>query len=276
MNNHPRLRYRTAVLAVAVSALAPATAVAQTSQAAPEPGSWRYAASLYVYLPSIRGSTVFPADSGGTPIEINVDELKGMFMGAFDVHNGRWGVFTDLIYLNLGGGKAQSRDFTIGDIGLPADTSANFDWDLKGWVWTVAGQYRVASDPQLTMDALAGARLFDLKQRLNWSISGSLGPIAPSGRTGSAEVGDTVWDGIVGVKGRYAFGANREWSVPFYLDVGTGESDLTWQAAAGISYAFQWGELSALWRYLGYDMKSGKKIKDINFNGPMIGATFRW
>ena len=202
-----------------------------------------------------------------------VDILKFAFMGAFDAHNWRWGVFSDLVYLKFGDDKEHSRDFTIGDIGLPADTTANLDWDLKGWVWTAAGQYRVASDPQFTMDVLAGVRLFDLKQKLGWSISGSLGPIAPSSRSGSAEVGDSVWDGIVGVKGRYAFGAKREWSVPFYLDVGTGESDLTWQGAAGISYAFQWGELSALWRYLSYDMKSGKNIKDMNFNGPMIGAT---
>ena len=48
------------------------------------------------------------------------------------------------------------------------------------------------------------------------------------------------------------------------------------QAAAGISYAFQWGELNALWRYLGYKAKSGKAISDVNFNGPQVGVVFRW
>ena len=48
------------------------------------------------------------------------------------------------------------------------------------------------------------------------------------------------------------------------------------QAAAGISYAFQWGELNALWRYLGYDLKPGRSLEDLKFNGPLIGATFRW
>jgi len=32
----------------------------------------------------------------------------------------------------------------------------------------------------------------------------------------------------------------------------------------------------AAWRYLYYDMPSGKAIKDINFSGPAIGLTFRW
>ena len=83
-------------------------------------------------------------------------------------------------------------------------------------------------------------------------------------------------DAIIGVKGRYTFGESRKWSVPFYLDVGTGQSDLTWQAAVGVGYAFQWGEVSALWRYLDYKFKSSSKIEDMNFNGPQIGLTFRW
>ena len=144
-------------------------------------------------------------------------------------------------------------------------------------VWTLAGEYRLPSpDPAFTVDLLAGARMLDLKQKLGWNISGSLGPIDPAARTGSAEVKDKVWDALIGVKGRYVFGGNRQWAVPFYLDVGTGESDSTMQAATGISYAFQWGELNALWRYLRYNMKSGQAINDVYFSGPQIGVVFRW
>jgi hypothetical protein len=45
--------------------------------------------------------------------------------------------------------------------------------------------------------------------------------------------------------------------VPFLADVGAGESKLTWQAAGGISYGFKWGEVTAMYRYLSYEMKSG-------------------
>ena len=31
-----------------------------------------------------------------------------------------------------------------------------------------------------------------------------------------------------------------------------------------------------MWRYLDYNFKSDKKLQDINFNGPMLGATFTW
>ena len=31
-----------------------------------------------------------------------------------------------------------------------------------------------------------------------------------------------------------------------------------------------------MWRYLAYDLKPGLSIEDLKFNGPLIGATFRW
>ena len=47
-------------------------------------------------------------------------------------------------------------------------------------------------------------------------------------------------------------------------------------AAGGVGYAFHWGEVVALWRYLDYNFKSGKSLDDLNFNGPMFGAAFHW
>ena len=274
-----RLRRQAATLAAAVGVLTPALLAAQTPPSEPIPGAWRFGASLYGYVPSVSGTSSSPADSGGNRINVNLAELLDLefaLMGSFDAHNGRWGVFTDFIYLNYGGSKQQSRDFTIGRIGIPAGTTADLDLDFKGVMWTLAGQYRVYSDPALTMDALAGLRLLEVRTTTRWSISGNLGPIAPSGRTGTSEDKTSQLDGIVGVKGRTRLGSSGRWTLPFYLDVGAGDSDLTWQAAAGVSYGFKWGELTAMWRYLAYDLKPGLSIEDVKFNGPLIGATFRW
>lgn len=274
------LRSTAVVVAVAFGALAPAVAAAQTTQANPDSGRWHYAAAVYGYMPSIGGTAGFPADSNGTPIQISFEQilehLEFAAMGAFEAHNGRWGLFTDVLHLSVGTSKSNSRDFSLGDTGIPAGASADLDWALKGWIWTLAGEFRVASEAAFKVDMLAGLRLFDLKQRLRWSIAGDLGPIAAPGRSGQAEIGAALWDGIVGAKGRYTFGARREWAVPFYLDIGTGQSDRTWQAMIGISHAFSWGELSGHWRSLSYDMKPGSATGDMNFNGPMIGASFRW
>ena len=270
-------KYGVAALSVTAAGLVPTLAAAQTSQPADK---WQVSASIYAYLPSVSSSTRFPT-TGGSSIDVDgdtiLDSLKMAFMGSLDVHNGRWGVFNDVLYLDLGNTKTGTRDFTLGNITLPASVSANLDYDLKGLIWTVAGEYRLATgNPAYTIDLLAGARLFNVKTTLDYAISGTAGSHPLAGKSGRSEVSEDLWDGIVGVKGRYAFGQNRQWYVPYYLDVGTGQSDLTWQAAGGVGYAFGWGELSAMWRYIDYSMESGKAVESMSFNGPMFGATFRW
>lgn len=268
-----------ALVVLALAVLAPGAARAQASASAPPTSSWQFALTVYGYLPTISGNTAFPT-GGGTPIEVGVDQildkLKFTFMGSADVHNGRWGLLTDVIYLDLGDTKTQSRDLAIGGVTLPAGATAQVDLDLKAWVWTLAGQYRLVSDPALTFDLLGGARMLDVQQRLRWNITGSLGTIDTALRSGGSEVQQTSWDGIVGFKGRYLFGADREWSMPFYADVGAGDSNRTWQAGVGVGYAFKWGELLGMWRALDYQMKSGQAIQNLRFSGPLIGATFRW
>jgi len=62
----------------------------------------------------------------------------------------------------------------------------------------------------------------------------------------------------------------------FDLDLGTGESDFTWQAMAGFGYTFDWGDFLVALRYIDYDMQSGSTIKSLTFNGPTFGVVFRW
>jgi hypothetical protein len=81
---------------------------------------------------------------------------------------------------------------------------------------------------------------------------------------------------MVGLKGRVNFGQDRKWFVPYYADVGTGDSDVTWQAFGGLGYAFDWGDLVAVWRYLDYNMPSSYDLKELTLNGAALGATFRF
>jgi len=111
---------------------------------------------------------------------------------------------------------------------------------------------------------------------VNWNVTGNVGSIPVPDRTGAAEAGLTNWDALIGLRGRFAFGAKNAWFVPYYFDIGAGDSDLTWQGIAGLGYAFHWGEVVAAWRYLYYDLSSDEPIKDMNFSGPAIGVTFRW
>ena len=51
-------------------------------------------------------------------------------------------------------------------------------------------------------------------------------------------------------------GSSHKWAMPYHFDIGTGDSDLTWQAELGVTYSFGWGDIGAVWRYLDYDLNS--------------------
>jgi hypothetical protein len=257
-----------------MSVLLSGSAAAQSS-----PNDWQFRALIYAYLPTISGSTTFPANTG-TNVNADsdkiLDSLKFAFMGTLEAQKGRWGAFTDVMYLNVSGSKSGTRDLTIGGAELPAGVSSNASLDIKATVWTLAANYRVLAAPDAAYDVFAGARLVDVTEKLGWEFSANVGPVVGAGLTGSSQTKLDNWDAIVGLKGRFSFGQNREWFVPYYVDVGTGSSNFTWQALAGIGYAFRWGEVVAAWRYLDYDFKSGTRIQSLNLNGPAIGVAFRW
>ncbi len=70
--------------------------------------------------------------------------------------------------------------------------------------------------------------------------------------------------------------AAKKWFVPYYLDVGAGDSKSTWQAVTGVGYSFGWGDVVGAWRHLDYRMKSGNAVESLSFSGPGIAAVFRW
>lgn len=107
---------------------------------------------------------------------------------------------------------------------------------------------------------------------LNWNLSGPLGHLTPSG---SRTQHKDLYDGVVGVRGRYTFGDSK-WFVPYYVDVGTGSSSLTWQGSLGLGYAAGWGDVKLAYRHLYYRQSGNKLLHDFSISGPTLSATFRF
>jgi hypothetical protein len=197
-------------------------------------------------------------------------------MGTIEVRKGRWGALTDLIYVDFGSSKSMTRDFSLGNTPIPADVNADLQLDVKGWIWTLGGTYRLGTSPGHDSALVFGARYLDIEQTLNWNFNGDIGSLPLPGRSGASQGALNNWDGIVGVKGRVDFGESRRWYMPYYADIGTGESKLTWQALVGLGYRFDWGAVVGAWRYLDYEFKSSSALQSLNFNGPALGVTFHW
>mgnify|MGYP001765151427 CR=1 FL=1 len=262
------------VRAVTALALAATCTLAQAQLKADE---WRFAAAVYGYFPSLKSETQFPSGRGGPTIDVSgdtlIDNLKMAFMGSFSAQKGEWGVFTDVFYSSVGNDKRGFTDFRIGGqaVAVPAYLSLN----VKNTIWTLAGTYALADTPSHSANVLFGTRMLSVDQALDWQFLAPSphGLIAPAGRS---EVSATNWDAIVGVNGRFRMGESLQWVVPYYLDLGAGNSKFTWQAMLGLGYDFKWGEVGVAWRYIDYDFKSGKALQTMSFNGPMVGARFTW
>lgn len=274
IRGNPATKLRASVAAVLFfGAVVAAPAAAQAP-----PEQWQFIAVIYGYLPKISGSATFPnGTSANISVDANqiIDNLKFAFMGAIDARKGPWDFFTDVLYMDVSGSKSQTRELSIGGMPIPVGITADANLKITSTLWTLAGGYRFIATPQWTLDVFGGARDLVLSETLGYTLSADVGPLAGPLRQGSSSIHVNNWDGILGAKGRFMFGDRREWFVPYYVDVGTGESKYTWQTYAGLGYGFSWGELVGVWRYIDYHF-SASSNPTLKLNGPAIGVAFHW
>ncbi|HEX6901863.1 MAG TPA: hypothetical protein VF789_19235 [Thermoanaerobaculia bacterium] len=273
-------------LAVALSAVcalaAPGDAVAQER--------WKFSLMPYLWLPSMDGNLRFgspPAGGSAPNISVDADTLLGALDFAFminaEARKGRWLAATDLIALDLSSDSShvKSIDFNPGS-GPVNVTNTSLDLatesDLKGIVWTLLGGYSVVHSPDATFNVLGGFRSADLEATTDWVLSATVaGPVgsAAFARTGSVKKSTSLLDGIVGVSGRAKLGSGK-WFLAYHLDVGGGDSKLTWQGVAGAGYSYKWGDLLLAYRYLSYETSGNDLVEDLKLAGVGLGANFRF
>lgn len=244
---------------------------------------WRFRAVVYGWLPSISGDSRFPASTGGSGVSIAFGDylsaLEFVFMGGLEARRGRLGFLADVIYLDFDAEKSATRELTVsvpgGPVVPPVGASARVDIGLSGWATNFAATWLLVDRPGYELQVLGGLRYLDISSSVAWTFSGNVAGMPAATLAGRKEIDPSIIDGIAGVRGRVALGDSR-WFLPWHLDLGAGESDLTWQAYAGAGYAFEWGEVVAGWRHLDYRFEDGGVLQDIELGGPLVGAAFRW
>jgi len=256
-------------------AATPAPAIADASA-----DRWQWDATVYLWLPTLDGDTSFPPGDGGPSIDVSADQIvdgiEFVFMGALEGRRGPWGIATDVVYLDLGASRKATRDFGIGRIDIPATVTADMTLDVTGWLWSVHGTRTVIDQDAIALNGLVGARMLTLEEDLQWTFHGDISSLPVTERSGTSRAEETQWDAVVGMKGRATLGAERHWYIPYYVDVGTGESDLTWQVMVGLGYSFDTIAVTGVWRYLDYDLGDSASIQSLALNGPALGITFRF
>ncbi len=253
-----------AALCLAVFGISPVLAQTESSTAQDQ---WQFSGAIYLWGADMGGQT-----NRDSEVEVSfsdlLDNLEMAFMGAFVARKNNWSLLTDVIYLDLGVDTTADLSVPVGPMQVPVTTSVSLD--VEAWVLHVVAGYELYSDGESRLDLIGGARYLDLSMDMFLELQ-SLGP----GQSRTISESLTVFDGIVGLEGRASLG--EKWYVPYHVDIGGGDSELTWQATAGIGFrAGSVWDLALVYRHLEWDLDSTRVLDDINFSGPTFGVIFRW
>ncbi|MCA3349268.1 MAG: hypothetical protein INF97_01615 [Roseomonas sp.] len=273
-------------VALVLVLLAFAPVMPAQAQTAPrtEPG-WQFSLTPYAWVPSIDGTLRYqlPAQAGAGSADVAKDSfsvleaLNFAAMIAAEARYQRYSLLTDFIYMDLGGSgsKLRSVDFAGSNGGVAANLDRGTESSLSGSLWTLMGGYTVTQGDWGHADITGGFRLFSLSAETNLRLSGDV--TAPGGTASlnrNARLSDsaTLFDGIVGLRGRFVIGNGV--FVPYAFDIGTGSSSLTWQASAALGYQMNWGSVALGWRHLSYEQSGNRLVQDLSFSGPFLALNF--
>ena len=205
----------------------------------------------------------------GTDIKVGIDDiidnLDFVYMGTFGASKGKWTFLTDVIYLDI----ELSHNYTLIDSPVVSLDLTNIE--MTAWIVSPMVVYNVLETDRVTLGFLAGARYLHLELETETTLR-----MPPTTTESSGSSSGDAWNGIVGVRGKLHLPG--QWSVPYLFDVGTGDTDLTWQAFAAIAYKFDRVGLSLGYRHLEWDFDEGDAggdlIDKLYISGPMVGIKY--
>ena len=219
---------------------------------------WEYALSFYVWMPDIENTT-----ASGHEVEITfsdiMDNLDMTLMTSFGARKNKLTLMTDVVYLHLN----HTDNINVGNLLKVTD------FYMKTWIVSPVASYEIMGGEKGSLQLLAGGRFLWIKVGADLETR----PPLPREKSDDDADGD-VWDGVVGVRGH--LNLTGRWYMPYRFDIGTGDSDKTWQAMGGFGYRFDKFKVLALYRYMKWDFEDGYPLQDLKVYGPMVGAIYKF
>ena len=240
---------------------------------------WSFNVAPYGWLASVKATINTPTRSGGVattdvyvPFGDLIRDLRFVGMLAGEARYDRFSVVTDFMYMNLGIGLSAAHLSSVGPNNIPKSSQLNISTGLGTTVWTLAGGYTLSAGGWGNIDAIAGTRLLAVDATTSYTLDSSVQGL---GKSGSLGVNVDKWDAIVGARGRIDI-PNSSFFVPFYVDVGTGDLPLTWQAFTGVGYHTSLADYSIGYRYLAFEASGNSTVKNLAMGGVMMAASFHF
>ncbi len=216
--------------------------------------AWEYTGQIYLWGASIDGST-----GRGVPLQIEfediLDNLRMAGMGTLAAKKDKLTLMADIIYMDV---NKKNLNVPVG----PGPIVSLNSLGMKAWIIQPIVSYAVHETDTYRFELLAGARYMSLDV-----------PVGFSEPIGKVSTSDDAWNGIIGIRGTHDF--TDRWVGNYHFDVGTGDSDTTWQGLVGIGYKFEKYSLHAGYRYLTWD-HDGEAIDDLTLDGVYAGVRFKF
>jgi hypothetical protein len=232
-------------------------------------GQWHFIAAPYIWFAGLKGD-VSVKGVADIPIDQSFSDVLSNFhfgfLGHFEGRKDRFGLATDVMYMNLHVPVAEGVP-VIGQLGL--------NTTVKSTTVEGLGFYRAATggrkDNPAGLDVLVGARYYGMSTELNATL-----PAAGAATSGKQTFS---WvDGLIGLRFRAPLGSR----VAF---IGRGD-------IAGLGSKFTWnveGDLAARlsehwttgagWRHMSIDYdKSGtdRQLFNLAYDGPRVWFAYAW
>jgi hypothetical protein len=255
------------ILMIAAFIFSPLTPAAAAEEKPDEKGGWEFQVAPYLWAISMNGDATVKGQKADVDVSFSDiwDELNFAFMLEYEARKGRWGLWGNTIYANLGKSNAEVS-------GIEIEPTINAIWQGAGGLYRL-GTWDLAdaSDkniPSVTVDTYFGARYTYLD--LSLDIKGA-----------DNVDGDKHWvEPLVGVRTRWDL--SERWTINLTGDIGgiAFGSDFAWDALGLLGYRFSlFGEDNASafagYRALSQDYSDGsgddKFEWDVTLYGPVLG-----
>ncbi|MBS0189399.1 MAG: hypothetical protein JSS51_15145 [Planctomycetes bacterium] len=238
----------------------PEQPVAPALQSADEP--WKFVVAPYLWIPAQHGTVAKGIVRANVSMSVGDtwNTLWDNFKFAGCIHleavHKQWSIFGDVMYMDLGN-DVKNLPINVG---------------YQSGIFELGAGYAVHNGPlpgaeagspvKLRLEPIAGVRM--------WYLDATVS--TPINSRGSTE---TWVDGFGGLRAELAF--NETFSISGRADVGTGMSELTWNALAMLNINLSQNiALFAGWRWLSDDYHTGSGLDrfeyDMMYNGPFAGV----
>lgn len=259
-----------AVLAAAFFLLAAQTAFAD-DEMQPADRDWALQITPYLWASGLSGD-ISPFRRAPT-IEVDKsfsDVMDDLNFGGFINLWGRYDRFVfsgDLMYIDTTDSRAVGPLPPL-PIPIPPGTTIRGKVDSREFMATVQGGYRVYDAPGMTLDALAGMRIWDIATDVK---------VSALGVSRSYDESFSWVDPVIGARGFLR--VTEDLSFQAQADIGgfgVG-SDFTWSVLATANYILTDNlSVSAGYRVLDVDYDHDGHVFDTRLSGPVLGATWRF